>query len=49
MPTYLRRFYLKKLVEAKKQEKQQIEKASKNSQTTNNPTQQGSYPSRFRK
>jgi len=37
MPVYLRKFYFNKLLELKKVEKDQIEKASKKQQPTNIP------------
>ena len=43
MPTYLRRFYLTKLIDAKKKENDQIEKANKKVSNTSNPNIQSKF------
>ena len=37
MPTYLRNFYTKKLVDTKKEEQKQVKEASKKSKSVNRP------------
>ena len=37
MPIYLRNFYLKKLVDTKKEEKEQVDKANKSSSNIQRP------------